>query len=122
MAIFTAIATAIATSLGMTLAATATATFITIAAGVMQGLVIFGGLALATSLSTSRSGSADYGSTSPTYSNRTIQTQTSQDLPIPLLYGKVKLAGNRIWQDDDGSKTVKRIIGLPRAKLQNLPT
>lgn len=124
MAIFTAIATAI---LGTTLAATtaftigATAiTFGAVLATTLQALTIFGGMALSLALSKkAMGGGGDYGATSPTYANGTIQTQTNQDLPIPLLYGTCKLAGNRIWQDDDGSKTVKRIVGFAEGEIQD---
>lgn len=119
MAIFTAIATAI---LGTTLAATtaftigATAiTFGAILATTLQALTIFGGMALSMALSKKSAG--DYGASSPTYANGIIQTQTNQDLPIPLLYGTCKLAGNRIWQHDDGTKTVKRIVGFAEGEI-----
>lgn len=119
MAIFTAIATAI---LGTTLAATtaftigATAvTFGAILATTLQALTIFGGMALSMALSKKSAG--DFGASSPTYANGIIQTQTNQDLPIPLLYGTCKLAGNRIWQHDDGTKTVKRIVGFAEGEI-----
>lgn len=119
MAIFTAIATAI---LGTTLAATtaftigaAAITWGAVLATTLQALVIFGGAAL--SLALSKKSGADYGATSATYGNGILQTQTNQDLPIPLLYGTCKLAGNRIWQDDDGTKTVKRIVGFAEGEI-----
>ena len=115
MAIFTAIATAIATGLGMTLASVATATFITVTAGVLQALTIFGGMAL--SMAFTKKSVGDYGASSPTYVNGVIQTQTNQDLPIPLLYGTCKLAGNRIWQHDDGTKTVKRLVAFAEGEI-----
>lgn len=80
--------------------------------GYVGALCIYGGMAL------SAANKANSGvSSSPTYSNGVQQTQTNQDLPIPLLYGKVKLAGNRIWQDDDGTKTVKRIVGFAEGEI-----
>ena len=115
MAIFTAIATAIATGLGMTLAAATTATFITVTSLALQALTYFGGLAL--SMTLSKKSSADYGASSPTYANGVIQTQTNQDLPIPLLYGTCKLAGNRIWQHDENTKTIKRIVAFAEGEI-----
>ncbi len=115
MAIFTAIATAIATGLGMTLAAASTATFITVTSLALQALTYFGGLAL--SMTLSKKSSADYGASSPTYANGVIQTQTNQDLPIPLLYGTCKLAGNRIWQHDENTKTIKRIVAFAEGEI-----
>lgn len=115
MAIFTAIATAIATGLGMTLAAATTATFITVTSLALQALTYFGGLAL--SMTLSKKSSADYGASSPTYANGVIQTQTNQDLPIPLLYGTCKLAGNRIWQHDENTKTIRRIVAFAEGEI-----
>lgn len=117
MAIFTAIATAIATSLGMTLAAASTATFIAVTSFALQALTYFGGMAISMALSKKAASKGDYGASSPTYANGVIQTQTNQDLPIPLLYGTCKLAGNKIWQDEDGSKTIKRIVGFAEGEI-----
>jgi len=47
---------------------------------------------------------------SPTYSFGPLQTQTSNQLVRPIIYGKVKCAGNIIWQDVEGGSTIKRII------------
>lgn len=121
MAIFTAIATAItsalvATGLGAFATAAGTATLLATTLGYVGATIIFGGVALSVSLvSTKRGGS--YGDNSATYGNAVLQTQTNQDLPIPLLYGTVKLAGNRIWQDEDGSKTIKRIVGFAEGEI-----
>lgn len=53
---------------------------------------------------------------SATYSD-ILQTQTSQNLPVPILYGTVKLAGNRIWQDRDDSSTIKRIVAFAEGEI-----
>ena len=82
--------------------------------GYVGAFLIYGGVAL--SAMSKNSGNGGVGS-SATYSNPTLQTQTNQDLPIPLLYGTVKLAGNRVWQDDDGTKTVKRIVGFADGEI-----
>lgn len=117
MAVFTAIATAIATSIGMTLAATSTALFITATAFVLQGVTMmalsFGGMALSKALSKS-----DFTANSPTYS-AIKQTQTNPDLPVPLLYGTVKLAGNRIWQDDEIKDGIKRIVAFSDGVIED---
>lgn len=119
MPIFTAIATALATGLGMSLAATATATFISAVALTLQVVTtaafMFGGVALSSSLSSKKLGGiAD----SPTYSP-TKQTQTNPDLPIPLLYGRVKVAGNRIWQDDNAEDGIKRIVAFSDGEIED---
>lgn len=117
MAIFTSIATAIAAGIGMTLATTATATFVAVTATVLQVMTIaacmFGGMAL--SMSLSKKG-GDYAASSPTYS-ATKQTQTNPDLPVPLLYGTVKVAGNRVWQDDNYNDGIKRIVGFSDGEI-----
>ena len=46
-----------------------------------------------------------------------LQTQTNQNLPLPLLYGTVKLAGNRIWQDRDLSSSVRRIVAFAEGEI-----
>lgn len=92
---------------------------------VLSSAVIFGGAAL--SVLTSKR-AQDFGSMSNTYQG-VLQTQTDQNLPVPLLYGTVKLAGNRIWQDENGQKTIKRIIafaegeicGFSQIKLNDIP-
>ena len=115
MAIFTSIATAIAVGLGMPLVAVSTGTFITVTALALQALttaaLMWGGVALSSSIG--KKGV----STSPTYSNPTLQTQTNPDLPVPLLYGTVKLAGNRIWQNEPSEKNIKRIVAFAEGEI-----
>lgn len=89
---------------------------------IASATVLFGGVAL--SIMTKKSG----GYSSPTYEG-IKQTQTNQDLPIPLLYGTCKVAGNRIWQDENAAQTVKRIVafaegeisGFDEIKLNDIP-
>ncbi|MEN6620918.1 MAG: hypothetical protein ABFD50_05165 [Smithella sp.] len=50
-------------------------------------------------------------SQSPTYSIGTLQTQTNSDSVMPIIYGKVKCAGNNLWQSGTG-KTVYRLVGF----------
>lgn len=116
MAVFTAIATAIAGALGLTMAATSTATFIAVTATALQivttAALTFGGMALSKALSPKMGLS-----NSPTYAQSTLQTQTNPDLPVPLLYGTVKLAGNRIWQNDTSESNIKRIIAFAEGEI-----
>ena len=120
MAIFTSIFTTLGTIFSLTstfLSSTAfmigsyAITFRALSAS-MQ-LLIYGGLALSGSL---KNKSSDYGSISGTYRGVT-QTQTDQNLPIPLLYGTCKVAGNRIWQDENNTTTVKRIIAFSDGEI-----
>lgn len=71
--------------------------------------VIFGGIALSTSGGKAASPGV---ASSPSYSSPTLQTQTNNDLPIPMIYGEVKLAGNRIWQNDSGESRIKRLVAF----------
>lgn len=47
-------------------------------------------------------------SQSPTYSLGPMSTQCDNTLPIPMIYGKVKMAGNIIWSDN--GSTVQNLI------------
>lgn len=127
MAVFTMLAAAItsaffavAGAMGATLATAGLALAGTIV-GYVGAAVIYGGVALALSSVAGKMGKSgragSYGDSSATYGNPVLQTQTNQDLPIPLLYGTVKLAGNRIWQDDNVDKNIKRIIGFAEGEI-----
>ena len=109
MAIFTALAGAItagffsiAGSLGAVLATSTLAAVGTII-GYVGAALIYGGIALSITMLSINKG--NYGNLSPTYKG-VLQTQTDQNLPVPLLYGTCKLAGNRVWQDENGQVTV----------------
>ena len=83
-----------------------------IAIGAIVALTVYGGVALALTSATKRGLS-----NSPTYAQATLQTQTNPDLPVPLLYGTVKLAGNRIWQNDTSEKNIKRIVAFAEGEI-----
>ena len=83
--------------------------------GVLGGLLVYGGMALSLTMSKK---SGDYAASSPTYSAQK-QTQTNPDLPIPLLYGEVKVAGNRIWQDDETNNGIKRIVAFSDGEVSD---
>ena len=132
MAVFTAIATALlGSTLANTIAFTIGASVITygtmLAASLQFAFTIFGGVALSAILN--KVTAKDFASASPTYGNGIIQTQTDQNLPIPMLYGTCKLAGNRIWQDENSAATVRRIVafaegeicGYSDIRLNNIP-
>lgn len=99
LAIGTAIAT---TALGGFLGFVGTAIL-----SVAMSIAIYGGIAL--SITAARKTGM---SNSPTYAQANLQTQTNPDLPVPLLYGTVKLAGNRVWQNDTSEKNIKRIVAF----------
>lgn len=81
-------------------------------ASIIGTVLIYGGLAL------SLGQKQDNGTTSsPTYSGGALQSQTNNQLPIPILYGKVKVAGNRIWQADDVSSSVTRLVGFAEGEV-----
>ena len=83
-----------------------------IAIGAVVALTVYGGVALALTSATKRG----LGN-SPTYAQATLQTQTNPDLPVPLLYGTVKLAGNRIWQNETKEKNIKRIVAFAEGEI-----
>lgn len=104
------------------LAMTAITTFTTVgfagavavyAGSMILALSIYGGVALALTTGLRKTGLSN----SPTYTQATLQTQTNPDLPIPLLYGTVKLAGNRIWQNDTSENNIKRIIAFAEGEI-----
>lgn len=80
--------------------------------GYVGAALIYGGLAL----SVSRKKASGL-SSSPTYAQASLQTQTNPDLPIPLLYGTVKLAGNRIWQNDTSASNIQRIVAFAEGEI-----
>lgn len=112
--IFSAIGIGIATALGasMTTAMAVGAAFV-IGGNILLGAALFGGIALSITASRKVGGL----SSSPTYAQATLQTQTNPDLPIPLLYGTVKLAGNRIWQNDTSESNIKRIVAFAEGEI-----
>jgi hypothetical protein len=115
MAIITAITTAVAAVsafIGST-AFTIGAIAVTWGAVIKAAIFVFGGVAL--SLSSGKKGGGL--SSSPTYANPVLQTQTNPDLPVPLLYGTVKLAGNRIWQNETSEKNIKRIVAFAEGEV-----
>ena len=108
--IITAISTAVAavsTALGTT--AFTIGTF-AVTWGAIAQTIIFGGVALSSSIQANQKPQFD--TSSPTYRSGVLQTQTDQNLPIPLLYGTCKLAGNRIWQDTNSQNPIKRIVAF----------
>lgn len=76
------------------------------------GLLIFGGISMALGHKEENGIAA-----SPTYGASTLQSQTNNSLPQPLLYGKVKVAGNRIWQADDVSTNVTRLVCFAEGEI-----
>ena len=85
-ATITAALTSIATAIGATVAGSALATAFAVA-GWVGAAVIYGGMAIS---AISARKSNDIGNNSATYKGL-LQTQTDQNLPLPLLYGTCKL-------------------------------
>lgn len=81
-----------------------------VAIGYLGAIAIYGGIAI------SATKQKPTGLNSATYDGL-LQTQTDQNLPLPLLYGTCKLAGNRIWQDEDSLTTVKRIVAFAEGEI-----
>lgn len=88
----------------------------TIAAGVCTAIGYLGALAIYGGTALMASKKKPNGYSSVTYDG-IIQTQTDQNLPIPLLYGTCKLAGNRIWQDSENGSIIKRIVAFAEGEI-----
>lgn len=77
--------------------------------------VIYGGTAISRSLASK----SESHSNSPTYQFNILQTQTNNQLPIPLIYGENKIAGNRLWQQYRASNTViDRIVAFGEGPVE----
>jgi len=66
------------------------------------------------------SGGNNTTSASPTYSFGPLQTQVSNQLCRPRIYGKVKCAGNIIWQNVSGGSTINRIICFGDGEIKGI--
>ena len=88
----------------------------TIASGVCTAIGFIGALAIYGGTALMASKKKNLGYNSATYDGP-IQTQTDQNLPVPLLYGTCKLAGNRIWQDFNNGSMIKRIVAFAEGEI-----
>lgn len=82
---------------------------------------VYGGLMMTassfaskTALSALRKGIA----ASPTYQS-TQYTQTNPDMPLPIVYGTVRTAGNLIWQDVQPTYC-KKVIAFAEGEIENI--
>ncbi|MDR1169057.1 MAG: hypothetical protein LBK53_09265 [Heliobacteriaceae bacterium] len=98
-------------------AALASATSAALIWGSVVGVLTTAGGVLSTVSSWSGSGSS-ISNGSPTYSWGKLQTQTSNCLAIPIIYGEVKVAGNTIWQAGAGTTTLQKIIALADGEIE----
>lgn len=57
---------------------------------------------------------------SPAYTFGQLQTQVSNLLPRPIIYGQVKIAGNKIWQTGTNTATIKQIICLCDGEINSI--
>lgn len=57
-------------------------------------------------------------SASPTYQFGALATQQNNTLAIPIIYGKVKAAGNIIWQSDPTQPTLQRLVSYADGPIQ----
>jgi len=69
---------------------------------------------------TAKQESSVKGDTSPTYTFGQLQTQVSNLLPRPLIYGQVKVAGNKIWQTGENTSTIKQIVCLCEGEVNSI--
>lgn len=73
------------------------------------GALCFGISALSTAFSANKTGNS---SPSPTYQFGALATQQNNTLPIPIIYGRIKAAGNIIWQSDPTQSTLQRLVSF----------
>lgn len=58
-------------------------------------------------------------STGPRYGFGPLDNTVSNELPVPVLYGQLKIAGNVVWQTDP-DETVSRIVGICEGQIQSI--
>lgn len=88
------------------------------AIGGTVGVLAAAGGTLSTVAGWSGGGGSSISNGSPTYSWGKLQTQTSNCLAIPIIYGEVKVAGNTIWQNGEGSSTLNRLVALCDGEIE----
>lgn len=77
--------------------------------------VVYGGYSICKSFASSRKTN-----TSPTY-NGTLQTQVNNQLPIAIIYGENKVAGNIIWQQLNAERTrITKTIALCEGEIDSI--
>lgn len=103
-------------AVGATAATIAAATTAGLALGATVGALTIAGGTLSTIAGWS--GGSSISPASPTYSWGKLQTQTSNCLAIPIIYGEVKVAGNTIWQNGEGTSTLNRLIALCDGEIE----
>lgn len=86
--------------------------------GLAVGTLTLVGGTLSEVSSWSGGGGSAIGGGSPTYSWGKLQTQTSNCLAIPIIYGEVKVAGNTIWQSGEGTATIQKIVALCDGEIE----
>jgi len=90
---------------------------LSIAATAVVASVIYGGNAISKTLASKKESYAS----SPTYEFNILQTQTNNQLPIPLIYGENKLAGNRLWQQYRNNNTIiDRIVAFGEGEIDSI--
>lgn len=71
-------------------------------------------------LTNKQASSVEKGKASPTYTFGKLQTQVSNLAPRPVIYGKVKVAGNKIWQTGEDTSTIKQIVCLSDGEVNSI--
>ena len=56
---------------------------------------------------------------SPRYGSFILDNTISNELPVPVLYGKLKIAGNVIWQTEP-AESIKRVIALCEGQIKDI--
>ena len=56
---------------------------------------------------------------SPRYGTFILDNTVSNELPVPILYGRLKIAGNVIWQTEP-TTLISRIVGLSEGQINSI--
>ena len=81
--------------------------------------VFFGGGLQPPSVDTPTFGGTGDTAESPRYAFGPLDNTTSNEIPLPVIYGTVRYAGNIIWQTDPG-ETIKQIIAICEGEIDSL--
>jgi hypothetical protein len=57
---------------------------------------------------------------SPTYSFGKLQTQVSNLMPRQMIYGELKVAGNKIWQNGENTSTIRQIVIFGEGEIEEI--
>lgn len=63
-------------------------------------------------------GFANFSSKSPTYGFQALYNTTSNQLCVPVVYGRIKLAGNHLWMSEPG-ETIHKFLSIGEGEMES---